>query len=368
MENKKRTWSESFHEIWNRLRKVFAWGSIGCLLGVLIMLLALYIEAVLCPVSDHVGCSISHLSRLGIELLKHLGVALVVLGLVGIILDFRDWREYFQERLAEIIVKRSYLERLDRSELISLQTDTLKAFFKVEDIDRKGSFLDYFHSKIRDFIGSPYREDTRNIMVMTPTAAGDGYLVKDHLSYTCRKVGQSIQPSISWSMDPRDVKQINDIKFTLTIPTAHYSSAPFASKFPEFKGPKSVITRENLSCIKETASETYQLDLMKFREIDELRVSIDCEYILRKDTFLSWSFTLPSKELSITIDYPSEMDLAVQFFGIEEEDLDINNQNGLYSMHYGSWVLPNGGLVCHLRAKNIEQDNKQLKQQPQPSI
>lgn len=365
MENTNRP---SHQRSWTRLRKVFAWGFCACLCGLMLMLLALHIEAVLCPISNDGGCHISHPTRLGIQLLEHLGVALIVLGLVGIMVDFRDWREYFQERLAEIVVKRSYLGTLDRNELISLQTDTLKAFFKVEDIDRKGSFLDYFHSRIRDFIGSPYREDVRNIMVLTPTSEDDGYLVKDHLSYSCRKVGESIQPTVRWSMDPTDVKQINDVRFILTIPAHQYSSTEFASRFPGIQSRSTVFEREKLTCTKESASESYHYDLVNFRAIDELRVSIDCEYILRKHAFMSWSFILPSKELTVTIDYPAQMELAVQTFGMEDEDLDEKKQDGLYSLHHSSWVLPNSGLVCQLRAKNVaNQSSVGVKEEAQTS-
>lgn len=354
MENRKVPWRERIKPK-EHTRKILAWGVVGCLLGLLAVLVALYIEV-------HLHTTTSLLGKVGIEFLKHIGIALLVLGLVGIILDFRDWREYFQERLAEIVVKKSYLTTLDRSQLISLQTDTLKAFFKAEDIDRKGSFLDYFHSKIRDFIGSPYREDINNIMVLAPTDEDDGYLVKDHLSYTCRKVGESIQPRVRWSIAREDIHELRDIRFTLVIPQSLFHPDDFANQYPGIEKPRVIVEQKDLTC----EGECYEFNLMKYKDVDGLRVSIDAEYVVRRDAFFSWSFTLPSKGLALTIQYPSQLELAVEFFGMgEDEDLDINPQNGLYSMRHSSWVLPDSGLAWQLRAKRIlEESKEELIEQP----
>ncbi len=91
------------------------------------------------------------------KLLDHLAIALFSVGLIAIIIEFRDWQEYFQKRIAETILQQSYLRMLDKDQLIALQTNTLKAFFQVEDLDRKDSFLEFFHSRIHKYIASPPR-------------------------------------------------------------------------------------------------------------------------------------------------------------------------------------------------------------------
>jgi hypothetical protein len=52
----------------------------------------------------------------------------------------------------------SFSIRLDKSELINLQTSALKVIFKAENIERDESLLNFLHTKIHGFIGSPYRE------------------------------------------------------------------------------------------------------------------------------------------------------------------------------------------------------------------
>jgi len=333
---------------WDWVKNLFSWGSVGCLLGLFTVLAVSYIEVIYHPET--------RLAKVAIEFLKHIGVAFLVLGLVGIILDFRHWREYFQERLAEIVMKRSYLRTLEREELITLQTDTLKAFFKDENIDRKDSFLHHFHSKIRDFIGSPYREDAFNSMIVREADGEDGYVVEDHLSYTCRKVGECIQPMITWSLDREDIKHFQDVKFSLTIPNTVYQTDDFKEKHPEFTTRKTVI--EQAALIDPEERDSYKYDLEKLSDIDELQVSIDARYIIRKDSYFSWFLSLPSRGLSLAIRYPRHLEVSVQTFGMEEEELDIDKKNGFYSMRYKSWVLPTNGYVFQLRAARPPQTQK----------
>jgi hypothetical protein len=133
-----------------------AWGMVTILFGIAIILAMILVEEMVKP-----SCNAAIIT---IKLTEHLGIAAIIFGLVGIIVDFPHWQKYFQERLAKTVIEREYLKTLNKPQLISLQTDTLKAFFEVDEIDREESFLDYFHAKIHGYIASPYREDTNGII------------------------------------------------------------------------------------------------------------------------------------------------------------------------------------------------------------
>jgi hypothetical protein len=98
--------------------------------------------------------------------------------------------------------------------------------------------------------------------------------------------------------------------------------------------------------------------LEKLSDVDELQVSIDARYIIRKDSYFSWFLSLPSRGLSLAIRYPRHLEVSVQTFGMEEEELDIDKKNGFYSMRYKSWVLPTNGYVFQLRAARPPQTQK----------
>ena len=126
-------------------------------LGVLVIVGSLYLETIV--VADATGEK-----PLYLKVFDHIGIAFLSLGIVGIILDLPNWQKYFQERLGEVVTQRNYLNTLGNEELIALQTATLKAFFKVEDIDREGSLLNFFHSRIHKLIASPFRENIASIL------------------------------------------------------------------------------------------------------------------------------------------------------------------------------------------------------------
>jgi hypothetical protein len=320
----------------SQIKKILTWGFISILLGVLIILSVSYYEVVQHPDSP--------LKLVVVEFLKHVGVALLVLGLVGIILDFRDWREYFQEQLAEIVTRRVYLETLDKGELVTLQTDTLKAFFKAQDIDRQGSFLEYFHSRIRDFIASPYREDLKNFLVISPESE-DRWLVRDSVSYTCRKVGDYIQPSVSWTLDNDTGGELRNIELSLTVPKMIFDSPSFKTNYPEFEQ-VSVYGKEDLNF-----DQGFEFDLKAFKSIDQLKVNIEAEYICKKEVFLSWYINVPTKGLLVHITHPEEVEVVIHFFGIPYGELNETVWPGSLTVSHESWILPNSGFAYQLQQR-----------------
>src|SRR6516225_3772973 len=92
-----------------------ALGMVSGLVGIVVLLVVILIEEVYKP--EGIPPTVA------LRLFEHLGVAAIVLGGVGIIIDFRHWQKYFQERLAETITGRNFLATLSKTELISLQTD-----------------------------------------------------------------------------------------------------------------------------------------------------------------------------------------------------------------------------------------------------
>src|SRR5215207_6049657 len=89
----------------NTHAKAFTWGMISAGVGVIVILLTLLVEVNYHP---------SGAGEIGVKLIEHLGIAAIVLGVVSIIVEFRDWQEYFQKRLADIVIERKYLNTLDR--------------------------------------------------------------------------------------------------------------------------------------------------------------------------------------------------------------------------------------------------------------
>jgi hypothetical protein len=329
------------------MKKNLVYGLLIIMTGIIIILSALVIEELYKPGSS--------LATIALKFLHHIGIALISIGIIGIILDFRDWRKYFQERIADTIIQKEYLKTLDSTELINLQINSLKAFFRVDDIDRKDSFLDFFHKKIHGYIGSPYREDVIEVFSINYSQDKRYYIVEETISYKCRKVGDSIQNVVQWgtSKDSEEEK-IEDFSITLQIPPHLYQSPEFKARYPEVSIPHRVydikkdVETGDLVAIKEGMG--YSLSLDKYKDIDELLVKFHIRYTSLINEPFSWRLTRPAKSLRMIVKHPPELKIDASVFGLDEEECDEEHREGLYILNYDSWLLPNSGVVFYFSA------------------
>jgi len=326
--------------------RFWLWVSVLVLLGVVIALVMQYIHAT--------QSNLTHFENTLVNFASGLGFALISIGIVGIVLEFRDWRQYFQQRLAEIIVKREYLNTLDPNELISLQTDTIKAFFRVDDIDREGSFLNYFHSKIHRLIGSPYRENYNTTILLKEEKQAekgdDGYwLATEVVTYKCRKVGDKIQEAVLWMPSRGERIEKEKVRIEIRCPANVVGSCERPCEHEEKCGKPIVFTSDmlevhKLEAYEEGYDEGYKLSLAKFHHVDGLKVKIVSTYLLPKKLFSIAQMAYPSRGASFTIRYPDHLQIKLGLFGLGE-DLDVVRQPGLCKVKTEAWVLPDLGVA-----------------------
>lgn len=341
----------------NDKKKLIFWGISLSLAGLVVIFITIIIEQYLSDYGASQGKQISFLAMAFLKLFENLGGALIILGLVSIITDFNEWREYFQKRLAETVVRRDYLKTLDDRALIDLQTDTLKAFFKADDIDRKGSFLEYFYEKIRDYIGSPYREDSNVTMDVKFTGSEDTLLIDETITYKCKKVGKYIQDDIQWFYGENDVIDVSDYYLEVEIPKNIYQSEDFKSRYPEITEQKTSFKSKDKVMKKIDSKYGFEFSLKKYKEIDGLKIKIKAKYIIDKHTYLTWRWTRPCNRIKIVIIYPKELKIWTEIFGIDNDELDEQKEDKYYSLTYDSWMLPFSGFTFQLRPKKLDSES-----------
>jgi hypothetical protein len=331
-------------------------GGIGlALVGVLIIVFALYLEPSpsLAPTS--------HESSVVVKFLDHVGIAFLSLGILGIILDLPNWQKYFQERLAEVVTQRNYLRSLGKDELVGLQTATLKAFFEVEDIDREGSLLNYFHSRVQRVIAEPFRESLSFVVKYAKSQDANKLVVDESVSYTCRRVGGRIQKQISWMPEPEEY-EVQSVAIKLEVPASHASAIEAASQNekPVKRDDGSLVFEiENKALEKYKKDEGYVFPLDKFKDCDGMRITVTSTYLISKDRFTTWTMSHPTKGCNFSASYPDELTIIHEALGnIADLDLEIVNRPGLFSVHCNTWMLPNSGFVFQLRPKSSQVPTK----------
>jgi hypothetical protein len=190
------------------------------------------------------------------------------------------------------------------------------------------------------------------------------YVIEETISYKCRKVGNSIQDKARWvSITPGKVTKIGEFRVTVEMPQNFYQSPDFKAKYPTLSSRKityDIKDKDQSKLIPAEKGQGYTLPLSDFREIDGLYVEVHVEYLMPIERPAAWTMTHPSKNLTVTINYPSELTVDVNIFGMEENEYHEENRPGLYVLRYDSWLLPNTGLSYHFieAVEATEQDSK----------
>lgn len=328
------------------MAKSVRYGLVLVLLGLLVIFVDLWI--------DERSTVHAHYELLGLKLVDEVGIALLVLGSVAILLEFRDWTDYFQKRIERIIVEQDYLKKMDNAQLIALQTNTLKAFFRTNDIDHKDSFLHFFHSRIHGYIGSPYREDVRDLINISYSAGGKDRLeVEETISYRCRKVGDKIQDQVKWlETGAAQVKQMQLLDHDVEIQVPHETFPKFKEHHPNIEQRSIFKNTDNPNRLQlRSPGIGFELSLQEYEGVDDLHVKAHIHYTVPTNLPFIWTMSHPTKGITGTITYPVDQDLITNVFGMTEDQVNRVDKPGLYQVDYDSWLLPDTGFSFHLISK-----------------
>jgi hypothetical protein len=373
-----------YQAIRSRLSRGFAMtkftitGALFIIGGICLILLGIYLEEKFHDI---------HIDYIYIRLFKlmdHIGVAFISIGLVGFILEFRDWQHYFQKQLATTIMDQHYLDTLDTRSLINLRTRVLKSMFKNENIE--GGFLQHFDEKIHGLIGSPYREGVDTCMCIEDYSENpDVFSVKETVSYTCRKMGERVQSEISWgATDDYEVEELKSFNIMIRIPPNFFQSPDFKSQFPNIleqdiliqgtmqdfdRGPdpgdavgEGIVERMRKSMTRFSNGKGFRLPLNEIDAIDNIYIKISVGYTIRRDSLITWSMTHSSRNVKCTIVHPREYRVQLDGFGMDPAYRDPYINHGTYSLRYNSWLLPGTGIAFHL----VRTAEDGMGQAPQP--
>lgn len=266
--------------------------------------------------------------------LTTLSVALMGLGIFGILLDSKNWREYFAERLKEIVIDNAYLKTLDSSTLKQLQTSVLKAQFNNQQIDKDGSFLEYFHIHLHKFISEPYREDVSAEVLMKKLEGSDDFLVIDKVRYVCRASGGKIQNSIGWKPDLNEFKEVRSLKIKIQFPANHEKAGE----------------TQDIEVDQTKINEGVKESLSQFESVDGLVVITEAEYVVEWGKFQYWQMAHPTKNFHVTITYPKDLNIQFKTLVLEDVVSQITEHDGYLNFSYGTWALPQSGLAWLIKS------------------
>lgn len=282
------------------------------------------------------------------NILLQFGMAFIVMGVVSIIIQFDDIKEYFQSRLKEIVMQRSYIEGLNDSELNSLQIDTLKAIYKNTDIDKDGSFLQYFQTKIQDYIGRPYRENvSSSILIEENENDISSFVVYDTTIYTCRAVNGHIQEYVKWLYEDNEFESVDDVKLIFRCEESkNEQCADKCNNKNKCEDGVIIINKDKLNEDYFTGKPNGYI--IKIEDIitanDKLQIELVTKYVIKKTNMFNWAMTNPSRSVTFTITYPDGYMLQEFVAGIEPREFTSNRNGNMYIFKHEGWFLPRTGI------------------------
>jgi hypothetical protein len=265
-----------------------------------------------------------------IEMLKVAGSTLIITGLISIVIDLGHWRNYFEERLRDIVVDQKYLHALEPVALDELHAKLLKAQFRGLNTEGPDSILTHFHD-LQKYLAAPYRESMFSYINIK--GEGSDWTVADKVDFIWCKNGNAIQKVVSWI--PDESQLLTQVRITARLPTDRAETLLFEYKSDMAADPEK---------LKELGTG---VSLGKFAENDRVHVSIDAAYKLRYFPVISWWMIHPTHRFDITIQ-TENYKVDTELFMPQENQVIRSAGRDFMQLHYDGWLFPYNGLIVRL--------------------
>ena len=280
-----------------------------------------------------------------------LGIASLIFGMFSLFIELPGLRNYFLDRMKELVIERDYLKNLSGEELEKLQLNVIRANFRDDEIGDKGSFLDFLYRDIYSYIGKPYRERV-TLEIRYEKMGEDFFIAHDRMTYICRMSGGEIVPAILWQNDPDEIEEIRELKIV--------------ARYPKGYGPEEDVLIANLDkCnfnVRQKDGNMQQSGTAgdylgkEFRvrrgesydNVDQLKIIIEAVYVVRTRHFHYWLMSYPTKDFSLILKFPDSYQSQAATFINNEHVGVLTQERGYYSFFYNSWMIPQSGVAWRL--------------------
>ena len=296
------------------------------------------------------------------QFFTHLGMAFIIASIVGIFLEITEVKKFFEERLAEVLIKDDYLKSLDKDKLTTLIYETLKSIGK--EINNPayeyGDFVDNIQGDVMNNIGETYRKNFRQtidysilepeeieaILEANPNDLDGIVCIKTttrfHLIAPTQKEDQIFQYDFSYELDLiNNLEQKKHTSFKLWIDDNEIDNINFD---------------ECLKLNDKILSFKYLHDVrFSSKEDNSFTALIEFEKVEYKfDLFgrLKSNMNYLTHGANIHFSSKHELELDAEFYGISGEwDNEPNKTNNFISIDCNGWAFPQHGYFIYWQKK-----------------
>jgi hypothetical protein len=275
-----------------------------------------------------------------ISFLSHVGIGLLVIGILGILIDFSHWTEYFEKRLSNIVIEKKYLEKLDQDSLIKLQTEVLKAYYKNDNIGGADGFLDFYHRNIQSLVSIPFRNNANlSLRIDYWDQDPDKFMVYETMSWVCKSNGGKIQDTISWVPGENEFEQVLSFQVSLQHKALMTRDNPGGLILFDYSTLKKKFPIGKLG---------FCVPIEKYKELDELYVVVKNNYVIPKERFMGWRMSFPTRRMSLVVQFPKELEIITELFFCDKNVMHDERGPGQYYLTIEDWIMTDEGITIQL--------------------
>lgn len=276
----------------------------------------------------------------GGELMVHLGVAAVLFGLFNMIIGIPDWSRYFEHRLQNIVFKQGFLRSLSKEQLQQLRRRIVRATFDNPDVNRVGTFADYFDRHLHDDLGNPFRESVRSV-ISYEEHDDDTFFVHDFLSYVVRSNRGAIQNSVNWENDADEIEKVLNVRVAVRFPDGHLRA-----------GETVVLdTRRATAECALPPRVVVSCSLANHAGIDGLIIEVEATYLVKRSRFQYWEMSTSTRDFSLTINHQSGYAVIFKAFVHDPGLTRIERLTRQFHFECDSWMLAHNGVAWRLEPR-----------------
>ncbi|HEY2962391.1 MAG TPA: hypothetical protein VGJ37_08260 [Pyrinomonadaceae bacterium] len=286
-----------------------------------------------------------------LKVADHVGLGLFSVAILGIIIELPHMKEYFRKLIENTIISKAFIKQLNKSEQERLQERTLEAFFGVEELNQEGGFYKFYVNKIRSHIGGPFRKSTNFETVVELVPNRDSYKITDTIAYSCKKGAEGIQPKVVWTTEWDEIEDILQLDITATRPEQ--------GAIADWYSFNKATNQCHRSLKPYPRGHGFTLPLDHYGSCDGLVIQVRVTYLVSRERPLSWSMPCLSDGFSGEIQFPSNLEIFVDLFGLSEDALpdkaNLPQENGFwkYKIAHSDWLLPDDGFSFYFRPKKV---------------
>ncbi len=109
-------------------------------------------------------------------------------------------------------------------------------------------------------------------------------------------------------------------------------SSAVPGDFPAYKGP----------------GIGFALPLSDYEGVDDLHVKTHISYTMPTNMPFTWTMSHPTKGITGFIVYPKDQELIANLFIVNEDQMNMEDKPGVFTLEHDSWLVPDTGFAFQL--------------------